>query len=392
MDYRPIFRSIPRADESWDGFLHRIAWNNGFENIPQLSEFLQKAPITIDDVELFLISGDSELTANSDDQVEWYINFQEPRQRVNLDLKSTPAFCPECLSVKSYYRKIWDHACYAVCHEHSTALHDRCPECKSRLSWSNLYLWRCKCGLHISKFQRTDSDKEGISSEEINQAKSVAVRLKKSSLPVRQFLEDLTLVVRPGSLSPARLRFGTTDRMSTIPWLAAAGLSIEEASSDQPSNASYFLSEKKAALASGNPEIVQSWRQNHVSPFLWNISSHSKRSSVAAVELHTSPSSFEALSPNLPCALRVEAINRMLSPRDLARILKIRTLDIYRFEELGLLTAKNPETKSFKHKIFDWEDVYAFTNRLAKNAKNEPSSDFVRLMDLIQSGELVRHN
>ena len=219
MAFSPIYKSSPKSGESWIGFLHRLSWKNGFENPSKLAEQLTIKNLTPEDLGQFLstkIADDYCCTSSVD---SWHVNLKEPRQMVNLDLRTNPAFCPLCVKSGEPYLRYWDHCCYTVCHKHSVPLCDRCPECTRSLLWRNLYNWRCRCGLRLSEMLDGHVS-SSLAPSEVHQAAIVSADIVSGSLPIQTLLENMALIIRPGSLSPARLRFGLEARSNTISWLA----------------------------------------------------------------------------------------------------------------------------------------------------------------------------
>jgi hypothetical protein len=255
-----------------------------------------------------------------------------------------------------------------------------------------LYRWRCRCGKHLSEMYGDGSIDKSITVAEIHQAALLAANIVESNLSIDTLLKDLAFIVRPGSLSPARLRFGIEDRVNTIPWLAAASAALVGTGFPHLRQYSQFLKEKQVALTSGDPQRIEAWRRNYTNPFPWHIESRSNIPQRAATELYSKPSYVEAIPKDFSVSNRSEKIDVLLSPRDVARLLKIRTRDVYRLTELELLVPKNIGVRSIEHWVFDWDDVYGLIASISKLHGSVASDDTVSLIELIQNGELVRYN
>lgn len=66
--------------------------------------------------------------------------FHRTRRRAGLQ------FCPKCLEgdPNPYYRKSWRLALYSMCETHLCVMQERCPECKSNISFHRLGIGRKK--------------------------------------------------------------------------------------------------------------------------------------------------------------------------------------------------------------------------------------------------------
>jgi hypothetical protein len=392
MDFSPIYKSSPKSGESWIGFLHRLSWKNGFENPSTLAEQLTlENPTTPDELGQFLGTKIAADFCYASCLETWHVNLKEPRQMVNLDLRTKPAFCPLCIKSGEPYLRYWDHCCYTVCHKHSIPLIDRCPDCTRSLLWSNLYSWRCRCGLRLSEMHNSQIS-SSLPHSEVLQAAIVSADIVSGNLSIQTLLENMALMIRPGSLSPARLRFGIESRRTTIPWLAAASVTIVGGRSPEMERASQFLEEKNRALTSGDAQTIENWRRGYRDNFPWRLKPHSNSPQAAAIELYSKASYFEVLPFDCPLSDRTDRLNTLLSCRDLARLLKIRTRDIYRLTELEILIPLNLGVRSSNHWIYDWKSVYQLISSIPMLTNSEIDDDKVPLAELIRSGQLRRYN
>lgn len=290
-------------------------------------------------------------------------------------------------------------SCLAICihnrvHKHKAPLYDRCPACERQLRWPNLYRWRCRCrcgcGLHLSEMDSYVY--KSLPSYDVDQAALVSADLIMGNLSIDKTLNNLAIIIRPGSLCPARLKFGVEDRASTIPWIAAASSSLIKSTSRSIRRYSRFLEEKVATLNSGNALKIEMWRTDYVNPFTIGLNPSSNSTQTAKKELYAKPSFLQVLPGENSGLDRVASINKLLSPRDVARLLKIRTGDVYRLAELEVLHPKNLAVRNRRNWIFDWMEIFSLVSKLSEIDVVPVSGETISLADLIRRGELTPYN
>jgi hypothetical protein len=152
-----------RADESFMGYIIRLAEQNGYDSpawilkLSQLNEqaLTQACPFVYKSPEslwlLSHLSGNdiSELASLtcrpvSNQLYEVSLFFGVPVQRLCI-LPGRPKVCPECLREAAYCRRAWEFVLITVCPLHRCLLIDECPNCKQRITWSRSNVTVCPC-------------------------------------------------------------------------------------------------------------------------------------------------------------------------------------------------------------------------------------------------------
>lgn len=182
------YANLPiQADESFNGYLLRLAGANGYRGI---SDFLRH---TICQDGQRPLSGSAVYKLRQDRQVlekvgrvavgdphhllQWQVEAIGIAKaalihgcRVDDDayLQEFAQVCPRCLAAEGYAREAWDFATVTVCDTHRNRLVDTCPDCGQRLTWSRTNLFSCgKCGADICRFalSETNADASRVSAD-----------------------------------------------------------------------------------------------------------------------------------------------------------------------------------------------------------------------------------
>lgn len=155
-------RPKPRSDESFLGYIIRLAQENGYEDADWL---LQKANIKNTSGYFFLFSSDTNFEVlaqlvglQTQKLVElsypWPVGDPDENARIVLNQRMpismicpTPnKICPKCLCEADYVRKIWDVIIVTACSVHSCLLVDKCPSCQQSIAFPRNNVSICECG------------------------------------------------------------------------------------------------------------------------------------------------------------------------------------------------------------------------------------------------------
>ncbi len=83
-------------------------------------------------------------------QAEVFNQIEARRRVINKWAKfSFLKYCAACLQEKPYYRLLWNHEFYCVCHIHKTILIDTCPGCENLIDWENNKICQCRCSYDL---------------------------------------------------------------------------------------------------------------------------------------------------------------------------------------------------------------------------------------------------
>ena len=177
-----LFSSDPHSDESFMGYLLRLAALNHFDTP---SWMLQKAHIKSYVRSSLSFAFDSSLNltslirltgVNASDlkllpysavntskkSIGDYLVFGSPVPQYMIRLRY-PKICPACLRDSGYARKTWELSPVTVCHIHRCLLLDECPNCNKRMSWCRHRLNCCSC-----EFDWVEYESPVIKDSEIN--------------------------------------------------------------------------------------------------------------------------------------------------------------------------------------------------------------------------------
>lgn len=154
-------RSNPFSDESFLGYVIRLAEKNGYESP---SDFLYLLP----DSEINLLRKSmriEEFINPSSDLIHFLGNLFDKDYKILLGLNTFQIgngtstiknrailherihkFCPICLTEKNYHRKIWRLLLVTVCPIHNCLLNYVCNECNKLINLSRGFVSKCQCG------------------------------------------------------------------------------------------------------------------------------------------------------------------------------------------------------------------------------------------------------
>lgn len=150
-------RSDIIADESLQGYLLRVASENGFTSAHVMMRYggvsLRVATHRSDLSRLSTLVGHS---AERLQAITYWPGKGRPRQFArffgselrNFHLQVEPCrVCPDCLSEQSYCRAIWDVRLASICAIHRKLLLERCASCANPISWRRSEVSTCgHCG------------------------------------------------------------------------------------------------------------------------------------------------------------------------------------------------------------------------------------------------------
>jgi hypothetical protein len=166
-------RDHPKADESFFGYLVRIAELNGYDNAAWLlhpshtrvgnsvmsgsaAEFLKGADLA--SLADLMAVPTEELQRLAERNLQFSLTrrmllqaFQVPRNALAKDAK----ICPECLQDSPYCRAAWDAPIVTGCVVHQRMLIDQCPNCGVGIKRLRPQVAHCHCGMDWRTVSRT---------------------------------------------------------------------------------------------------------------------------------------------------------------------------------------------------------------------------------------------
>ncbi len=159
-------RPRPIPNESFVGFVMRVALRNGRYTIPSISTAVGMQF----DLRTCLPEGKSHskfvarlanmLRLEATDLED---RFRQPEQNMKVqdrmikDIRfRNVKFCPFCLSENGFFSSLWENSCVTHCATHQVQLIDKCPECGHRFNqWNaNYHLLCTHCGCSWSQLDR----------------------------------------------------------------------------------------------------------------------------------------------------------------------------------------------------------------------------------------------
>jgi hypothetical protein len=155
-----VVRAKPNDDESYLGFLLRLAESNGY---PATSWILRAAEIPLHlrvgahiartEVDFPRLAELNSLNVGDISVLTYHpvtykydgpvLGSSSPPHVLRL---RRPKLCPECLSESNYLRKQWDYSAVTCCPIHQTLLLEDCPTCGKRINWFRKEVSHCPCG------------------------------------------------------------------------------------------------------------------------------------------------------------------------------------------------------------------------------------------------------
>jgi hypothetical protein len=153
-----------KADESFLGYIIRLAEQNGYESPGWVINLLNLRNISFSTCHAFMHPSSesfrllTKLSGSDADKLSSltyqplgerarniYLFFGAPVHR-SFIRPNYPKVCPQCLRKTSYCRRIWEFALITVCPAHKCLLIDECPQCKERIGWRRAEVSKCPCG------------------------------------------------------------------------------------------------------------------------------------------------------------------------------------------------------------------------------------------------------
>lgn len=205
-------RDDVRPLESGQGYVLRMAPQNGLRGLPEVKKLLGKSRFSSLDAadadvlsrwfgavsdRLAMALGRIAIGAGSTS-----IEYGGQRlERSYFVHRSVPRICPQCLFEGGYCFAQWDFSLVCACERHACALIDRCPFCQRALSWNRCSLSACDCGhaLVSALDGGTPSDLEQGFSSWVTSC--LASEVGSLSLPQPMQRSGLLALLRPLSLN-----------------------------------------------------------------------------------------------------------------------------------------------------------------------------------------------
>ncbi len=151
-----LVRPLPENEESFRGYLFRVADANGLPGIRPLLETVNLSCLNSTgspllrclgrkESELSLLAG---LVPKSDGYREsMQFSRSLPERYWN---RSHPRCCPKCLAEHQVWLSQWELALSVSCPHHRIRLQDICNGCGRQLSWHRTDWMECECGVRLS--------------------------------------------------------------------------------------------------------------------------------------------------------------------------------------------------------------------------------------------------
>lgn len=164
-------RPNPKIDESWRGYILRLAEVNHLDKPRAILRLFQTNSETIRSryphwKPIAECTGKTEEQLGSIFLFELdtpFYRFMGHKIKKEFFRFDSPAVCTECVKEKGYLHARWDVEYMNACHIHRKKLLTHCPACKRKLAWYRPGLLRCRCGFDFSEQVGVE-----ISQEEVN--------------------------------------------------------------------------------------------------------------------------------------------------------------------------------------------------------------------------------
>ena len=142
--------------ESGQGYVLRLASENGLRGLPTVKRLLKKTRFAVldcqdaeklaawfgaDPRDLALQLG--ELATGRETHYSYFGHVLSRSYFLN---RSMPRICPACLRESRYCRAAWDMHLMTSCDRHGFMLVEKCPSCLAQLTWNRPHLLQCACG------------------------------------------------------------------------------------------------------------------------------------------------------------------------------------------------------------------------------------------------------
>lgn len=155
-----VIRARPKEDESYLGFLLRLAEINLFHTPYWILKIMGASPSTFrtysaaESLRLSLrLASLCKLSVKELDHLynhpirgKYLVSFFDHPVPPYLLRPGRPRVCPKCLSQSQYYRKQWDFAAITSCPLHQIMLLEKCPGCGKPITWFRKSISHCRCG------------------------------------------------------------------------------------------------------------------------------------------------------------------------------------------------------------------------------------------------------
>lgn len=148
-----LIRPRPMLNESWHGFLIRVADLNGLLNFRELVHSYDslnyfKQAMKLTNHEVNLLKGPKPSKSNWGNSIGLY------NQNITY-----LRWCPECIKHHPVHHHWWHITHYVVCLKHKIQLQDTCPTCHQRQKFERQRLFNCQfCGTDLSTAKQSAVD------------------------------------------------------------------------------------------------------------------------------------------------------------------------------------------------------------------------------------------
>ncbi len=171
-----VIRARPKEDESYLGFLLRLAEINLFDTPYWILKIMGAAASTFRtysaaaSLRLSLrLASLSKLRVkdlghlyNNPVPGKYLVSFFDHPVPPYLLRAGRPRVCPKCLSQSQYCRKQWDFAAITSCPIHQIMLLEKCPGCRKSITWLRRSVSHCRCGTDWRQTQTARLSKSEI--------------------------------------------------------------------------------------------------------------------------------------------------------------------------------------------------------------------------------------
>lgn len=155
-----VIRARPKEDESFLGFLLRLAEINSFDTPYWMLKILGAGSSTF---RTYSAEASAKLSRrlaslsklrmkdldhlyNNPVRGKYLVSFFDHPVPPYLLRAGRPRVCPKCLSQSQYCRKQWDFAVITSCPIHQIMLLEKCPGCGKPITWLRRSVSHCRCG------------------------------------------------------------------------------------------------------------------------------------------------------------------------------------------------------------------------------------------------------
>ena len=157
----------PYPDENLRGYVVRLAESNGYDPPHVFYKALVGPKFVTQRPEKFYSFLEAnryrQLCSVTEVQAKVFDQIEARRRVINKWAKvSFLKYCAACLQEKPYYRLLWNHEFYCVCHIHKTILIDTCPGCENLIDWENNKICQCRCSYDLRNSSALPAHPEAI--------------------------------------------------------------------------------------------------------------------------------------------------------------------------------------------------------------------------------------